>query len=92
MQALFNYQRRLEHGTQSAMVARLTVQPINLLQYCGADKKLLEPIIALYAGSMIKRLLRCWEIEQHIRADIEQAKASFKPAKGAAADGCVSPG
>ena len=82
MQSLFNYQRKLEHGTKSAIVARLTVQIINLLQYCGADKKLSEPIIALYVGSMVKRLLRCWEIEQRIRADIEKAKAEFKPGAG----------
>jgi hypothetical protein len=85
VQPLFNYQRKLEHGTKSAIVARLTVQAINLLQYCGADKSLSEPIIALYAGSMVKRLLRCWEIEQRIRADIEKAKVEYKPAKGGAA-------
>lgn len=82
MQELFNRQRILEHGTQSAIVARLTVQSINLLQYCGADKKLSEPIVELYTKSMVKRLLRCWEIEQRIRADIEKAKASFKPGSG----------
>ncbi|MBR1033976.1 hypothetical protein [Bradyrhizobium liaoningense] len=40
--------------------------------------------MTLYAGSMLKRILRCWEIEQGIRANIEKAKASFKPAAGAA--------
>jgi hypothetical protein len=82
VQQLFNRQKILEHGTQSAMVARLTVQSINLLQYCDADKKLSEPLIELYTKSMVKRLLRCWEIEQRIRADIEKAKASFKPGSG----------
>ena len=45
-------------------------------------RKLSQPIVALYAGSMLKRILRCWEIEQGIRANIEKAKASFKPATG----------
>jgi hypothetical protein len=85
VQALFNYQKKLEHGTKNAMVARLTVQPVNLLQYCGANETLSQPIIALYATSLIKRLLRCWEIEQRIRANIEKAKAAFKPAKSAVA-------
>jgi hypothetical protein len=85
MPALFNYQRQLEHGTKNAMVARLTVQVANLLQYCGVDQEVSQEIMALYQGSMIKRLLRCWEIEQRIRGDIEKAKASFKPATGGAA-------
>jgi hypothetical protein len=34
---------------------------------------------------MLKRILRCWEIEQGIRASIEKANASFKPATGGAA-------
>jgi hypothetical protein len=82
VQSLFNYQRKLEHGTKNAIVARLTVQPINLLQYCGADKKVSEAVVGLYVGSMVKRLLRCWEIEQRIRGDIERAKAEFKPGAG----------
>jgi hypothetical protein len=85
MPAPFTYQRKLGHGTTNAMVARLTVQVANLLQCCGADQKLSQEIMALYEGSMIKRLLRCWEIEQRIRGDIEKAKASFKPASGGAA-------
>jgi hypothetical protein len=59
MQALYNYQRQLEHGTKNAMVARLTVQVVNLLQYCGADQKLSQEIVTLYQASMLRRLLRC---------------------------------
>jgi hypothetical protein len=76
MPAPFNYQRRLGDGTKNAMVARLTVQVAKLLQYCGADQKLSQEITALYEGSMIKRLLRCSEIEQRIRGDIEKAELS----------------
>ena len=82
MQALFNYQKQQEHGTKNPIVARFTVQTAKLLQNCGADAKLSQPIVGLYAGSMLKRILRCWEIEQGIRANIEEAKASFKPATG----------
>jgi hypothetical protein len=85
VQALFSYQRQIGTGTKNAIVARLTIQVANLLQYCGADQKLTQEIMALYSGALVKRLLRCWEIEQRIRGDIEKAKASFKPAKGGAA-------
>lgn len=85
MQALFNYQKQQEHGTKNPIVARFTVQTANLLQNCGADAKLSQSIMTLYAGSMLKRILRCWEIEQGIRASIEKAKTSSKPSAGGAA-------
>ena len=85
MQALFSYQKQQEHGTKNPIVARFTVQTANLLQNCGADAKLSQAIITLYAGSMLKRILRCWETEQGIRANIQKAKASFKPSTGGAA-------
>src|ERR1700730_12357965 len=85
MQALFNYQQQQEHGTKNPIVARFTAQTANLLQNCGADTKLSGPIMTLYAGSMLKRILRCWEIEQNIRSSIEKAKASFKPSASGAA-------
>jgi hypothetical protein len=84
MQALFNYQKQQESGTKNPIVARFTAQTANLLQNCRADTKLSQAIITLYAGPMLKRILRCWEIEQGIRANIEKAKASYKPAAGAA--------
>jgi hypothetical protein len=67
MQALFQYQQQLEHGTKNAMVARLTVQVAKLLQYCGAGQKLSQEIVKLYQGSMIKRLLRRWESVEYDR-------------------------
>lgn len=85
MQALFNYQQQQEHGTKNPIVARFTVQTANLLQNCGADAKFSQSIMTLYAESMLKRVLRCWEIAQRIRDSIEKAKASFKPSAGGAA-------
>jgi hypothetical protein len=60
------------------------VQVINLLQACGAEQKVTEEIVELYTFSLLRRLLRCAEIEARIRGQIEKGKAEFKPATRAA--------
>jgi hypothetical protein len=84
MQALFNVQKQVEQGTTNPMSARLTVQVINLLQACGADENVTQKIVELYTFSLVRRLLRCAEIEARIRGHIEKGKAEFKTATGAA--------
>jgi hypothetical protein len=84
MQALFNVQKQVEQGTTNPMSAHLTVQVINLLQACGADQNVTKEIVGLYTLSLLRRLLRCAEIEARIRGHIETGKAEFKPATGAA--------
>jgi hypothetical protein len=85
VQPLFNVQQQLEQGTTNPMVARLTVQVINLLQSCGANQATTQAIVGLFTLSLVRRLLRCAEIEARIRSHIEKAKATFVPAAGGAA-------
>ena len=84
MPPIFNVQKQVEQGTTNPMSARLTVQVINLLQACGADQKLSQEIVGLYTLSLLRRLLRCAEIEERIRGHIEKGKAGFKRGTGAA--------
>jgi hypothetical protein len=84
MQPLFNVQQQLEQGTSNPMMARMTVQVINLLQSCGADKGVMQAVVEIYTLSLMRRLLRCAEIEARIRKGVEKAKAEFMPTSGAA--------
>jgi hypothetical protein len=77
---LFVVKKQLEHGTANPIVARLSLQPLDILKQCNVSKEKLDKIAALYTGSLVKQLLRCWEIEQRLRQDYEKAYASFKPA------------
>jgi hypothetical protein len=76
--------KKVEHGTTNPIVARLTLQTLEILKQCDLTKDQSDKIANLYVGSLVKRLLRCWEIEQRIAADVEKGRASYKqPARGA---------
>ena len=80
---LFTFAKHLEHGVTNPIVARLTLQTLQILEKCNMSKELREQIAGLYVSSLVKQLLRCWEIEQRLRADFEKAVASYKPVLGA---------
>src|ERR1700683_1637512 len=80
---LFTFAKHLEHGVTNPIVARLTLQTLQLLEKCNLSKEMREQITVSYVKSLVKQLLRCWEIEQRLRADFEKAVASYKPLPGA---------
>ena len=83
---LFVYAKQLDHGTTNPIVARLTLQMLEILKQCSLAEEKRNEIGGIYMNSLVKKLLRCWEIEGRLRAAVDKALASYKPpARGAAA-------
>lgn len=81
---LFQHAKQLEHGVGNPIVARLTLQTLDILKQTNVSEEQLNKIAGIYTGSLVKRLLRCWEIAERVRKDVEHHRASFKPpARGA---------
>jgi hypothetical protein len=76
---LFDVTKQLEHGTTNPIVARLTVQPLEILNHCKIAKAHQEKFIEVSTGELAKRLLRCWEIKQGLCKEAERCRAEFKP-------------
>jgi hypothetical protein len=76
---LFEIPKALEHGVKNPIVARLTVQMREILDKTTLSKNQGEKIGGVIVDSLVKELLRCWEIEQRIRADWEKSVANFRP-------------
>jgi hypothetical protein len=71
--------KRLQHGTTNPIVARLTLQTLEILQQCDVTKEKAEEIGSIYLDSLVKKLLRCWEIEQALSVEYDKMLASYKP-------------
>ena len=55
----------LEHGTTKPIVARLSLQILEILKQCNVSKNIQDKVGDLYMHSLLKILLRCWEIEPY---------------------------
>jgi hypothetical protein len=76
---LFDLTKQLEHGTTNPIVARLTVQPVEILNHTHMVKADQEKFIKLSLDELSKRLLRCSEVEQRLRKEAGERRAKFKP-------------
>jgi hypothetical protein len=77
--------KQLEHGTKNPIVARLTLQTLEILEKCNLSKEKRDELGGIFMDSLVKKLLRCWEIEFRLRGEFDTRKASYKaPAPGAA--------
>lgn len=79
MPPLFEVKKYLEHGTSNPIVARLSLQPLEILGQCNVTEEQRDKIGGAYVGSLVKKLLRCWEIEEGLRAEFDKGVASYKP-------------
>ena len=71
--------KKLDHGINHPIVARLTLQNIEILQKCAIPKATAESIQALYLNELTPKLLRCSQIAEKLRTDTEKLAASYKP-------------
>ena len=85
MPPLFEVKKQIEHGVANVIVARLTLQTLQILEQTTLSKELREKISAVFVGSLVQKLLRRWEIEQRLRKSWEESVAKFKPPGQAAA-------
>jgi hypothetical protein len=71
--------QQLGAGTTNPIVARLTVQTLEILQQCALTKEKADEIGAIYLNSLVKKLLRCAEIEERLKGDANRKRAGYKP-------------
>ena len=65
----FEFKKVLEHGTTNPIVARLSLQILEILKQCNASKGNQDKVSDLYMNSLQKKLLRCWEIEERFKKE-----------------------
>src|SRR4051812_34913268 len=76
---LFEVARQREHGTTNPIVARLTVQPVEILNQTTMLDVDQAKFVKLAVDELSKRLLRCAEIEQRLRKEADERRTKFKP-------------
>ena len=80
---LFDVTKQLEHGTPNTIVARLTVQPTEILNQTRMAEADQPTFVKLSVSELAPRLLRCFEIEQRLRKEANERRPSFKrPSRG----------
>jgi thermostable 8-oxoguanine DNA glycosylase len=75
----FEFKKVLEHGTTNPIVARLSLQILEILKQCNASKGIQDEVGDLYMNSLQKKLLRCWEIEERFKKEFAAAVGKYKP-------------
>jgi hypothetical protein len=76
----FEFKKVLEHGTTNPIVARLSLQILQILNQCDAPKDVQDKVGDLYLNSLQKKLLRCWEIEERFKNEFAAAVEKYQPA------------
>jgi hypothetical protein len=79
----FEFKKVFEHGTTNPIVARLSLQILEILKQCNASKDIQDKIGDLYLNSLQKKLLRCWEIEERFKKKFAAAVGKYKPPNAA---------
>jgi hypothetical protein len=75
----FEFKTVLEHGTTNPFVARLSWQILEILNHCNASKDMQDRVRDLYMNSLLKKLMRCWEIEERFKEELAAAVSKYKP-------------
>jgi HNH endonuclease len=75
----FEFKTVLEHGSSNPIVARLSLQILEILKHCNAAKDIQDKISDLYMNSLLKKLMRCWEIEERFKKEFAAAAGNYKP-------------
>jgi hypothetical protein len=74
----FQFKKVLEHGTANPIVARLSLQIFEILKHCDASKDVQDKVGELYVISLLKKLLRCQEIEERFKQEFAAAVGKYK--------------
>jgi hypothetical protein len=75
----FEFKKVLEHGTTNPIVARLSLQTLEILTHCNASNDIQDKVRDLYMNSLLKKLMRCWEIEERFKRELAAAVNNYKP-------------
>jgi hypothetical protein len=74
----FQFKKVLVHGTANPIVARLSWQIFEILTHCNASKDFQDKVRELYVISLLKKLLRCQEIEERFEQEFAAAVGKYK--------------
>jgi hypothetical protein len=75
----FEFKKIASHGTGNPIVARLSLQTLQILKSCKVTDELKDKVGSLYLHSLMKKLLRCWEIVDSFKKSFAEAAAKYKP-------------
>jgi len=67
---VFQIKKVSDHGTANPIVARLSIQTQELIQFCSFEKEMKDKIFELYHDRIQPRVLTCDEIAQEISSEI----------------------
>jgi len=76
----FEFKKVASHGISNPIVARLSLQNLQILDKCKVTKEVKDKVGSLYIDSLMKKLLRCWEIEDSFKKSFAEAAVKYKPA------------
>jgi hypothetical protein len=76
---LFEVKKALEHGVTNPIVARLTLQTLEILERTTMSKGERDKIGGVFINLLVQKLLRCWELEQRLRDGWQKSIVNFKP-------------
>jgi hypothetical protein len=72
----FVFQKIFDHGSSNPIVARLFMQTLEILKHCNIAEDMKQRVVELYRGSLMGKLLRCWEIKEQLQSQLSAAMAS----------------
>lgn len=75
----FEFKKIVSHGAGNPIVGRLSLQILTILEKCKLAKERKDKVGDLYLNSLMKKLLRCWEIEDSFKNSFNEAAAKYKP-------------
>jgi hypothetical protein len=76
---IFQLKKTLDHGTENPIVARLSLQVLEIIDQCDLTEDTRDTISELYLQSLLRKLLRCWEIEQRFLEQFNAAVSAYEP-------------
>lgn len=85
---MFQFKQLLDHGSANPIVARLSLQILKILEQCDASDETRDKVQEVYVHSLLRKLIRCYEIERRFAAEFTAAVKKYQPpsAPGTAID------
>jgi hypothetical protein len=74
----FTVAKILDHGTANPIVSRLTLQIFRIIDQCNMPQEARGSVKVIYMNSLMKKLLRCWEIAERYKGEFIKEMDAYK--------------
>jgi hypothetical protein len=74
----FTVSKVLDHGTANPIVSRLTLQIFRIIDQCNMPQEARDSVKVIYMNSLMKKLLRCWEIAERYKGEFIKEMDAYK--------------